>query len=100
MDIKWENFTITQKNQLFITYIENELEKNEKDYQNNIIDNLIYCKNKLILNTLKKDKKFFKQLKNDDVIFENNNIHEIKNIKRILIMTTLKYIEYKLSPIT
>src|SRR5882672_8439410 len=82
MDIEWKKFTISQKNQLFITYIENELENNEKSYQNNTISDLIYSKNKLILNILKKDKKFLKQLQNNDVIFENNNIYEIKNIKK------------------
>src|SRR5882762_3401753 len=84
MNTEWENLTILQRKQLFIKYVENELKKNEEDYQNNIINDLIYIKNNLFLKTLEKDKKFLKQLKNKDIIFKDNNICQIKNIKRNL----------------
>lgn len=82
MNIEWEKLTILQKRQMIINYINNELEKNKEDYQNSIIDNLTYTKNNLFLESLKKDKIFLKSLKNEDVIIKDNNIYQIKIIKK------------------
>lgn len=80
-NIKWTNLKNTQKNNLFNKYIENELEKNEKKYENGIIDNLTYTKNKFFLQTLKKDKTKYKNCENDNIIIKNNTIEKINNIK-------------------
>jgi hypothetical protein len=74
--------TNSQKHNLFIKYIEDCLEDNEKDYQNKIIDNLIYTKNKLFLQTLKKDKIKYKNIEKTDIIIKNDIIYEIKNIQK------------------
>lgn len=81
-DIKWEELTIPQKKVLFIKYIERILKINENKYHNEIIDNLTYSKNKFFLNTLKKERNFLRNLKNDDIIIENNEIHHIKTVKK------------------
>jgi hypothetical protein len=78
----WKKITISQKNELFKEYIENELENNENNYQNHIIDNLIYSKNKLFLQTLKKNKNFFNNLNSEDIIIRNNKIYKIKVIEK------------------
>lgn len=81
-DIKWEELTIPQKKVLFIKYIERILKINENKYHNEIIDNLTYSKNKFFLDTLKKERNFLRNLKNDDIIIENNEIHHIKTVKK------------------
>ena len=45
-DIKWVNIKKTQKKILFNKYITDKIEQNDKNMENGIIDNLIYCKNK------------------------------------------------------
>ena len=104
MDIEWDRLTILQKKQMIINYVEKELKKNEEDYQNNMIDNLIYSKNNIFLESLKKDKKFLKSLKNVDVFIKDENIYQLSNIKRNTddlifytnnkIMTQLKITDY------
>lgn len=78
----WNKITISQKNDLLKEYIENKLKNNEKKYQNDIIDNLIYSKNKFFLQTLKKNKNFFKNLNLEDIIIRNNKIYKIKSIEK------------------
>lgn len=68
-------FYNSKKKAIVYKYIEDELEKNEEDYQNNIIDDLIYTKNKLFSNTLKKDTKFLKNIENNSVIMNDYEIY-------------------------
>lgn len=82
MDIEWQKLSISKKKNLFTKYIENEKKKNKENYQNEIIDNLIYSKNNFLLQTLEKDKFFLKNLKDNDIIIKNENIYQIKNIKK------------------
>lgn len=75
-----ENIKKTQKKYMFEKYIEYELEINEKYVQNNIINNLIYAKNRFLLKTLKKE--YYKKIDDEDMIIKNNLIDKIKTIKK------------------
>lgn len=79
---EWSNFTILQKNELFIEFINNEIKNNEENYKDEKIDNLTYTKNRFFLQSLKKNKSFLKKLENNDIIIKNNMIFQIKNIKK------------------
>lgn len=80
-NIEWQNLKIPQKKNIFMKYIEDELEKNKKKHENDIIDDLTYTKNIFFLKTLKKDKIRYKKLEKDDIIIKNNAIIKINDIK-------------------
>lgn len=78
--VEWTKIKILQKNNLFIKYVEGLIKKNEDNYKNNIIDDLIHNKNKFFLQTLKKNKKYIKEIEDNNVIIEDDEILKIKNI--------------------
>lgn len=80
-NIEWQNLKIPQKKNMFMKYIEDELEKNKKKHENDIIDDLTYTKNIFFLKTLKKDKTRYKKLEKDDIIIKNSIIIKINDIK-------------------
>jgi hypothetical protein len=80
--IKWSELAIPKKKTLLKTYIDDIIKENQDDYINGKIDNLTNNKNILFLETLKKDKNFYKKIKDSDIIIENSNIYEIKSIVR------------------
>jgi DNA modification methylase len=80
-NIEWQNLKIPQKKNMFMKYIEDELEKNQKKHENDIIDDLTYTKNIFFLKTLKNDKTRYKKLEKDDIIIKNNIIIKINDIK-------------------
>lgn len=81
-NIEWKKFTNSEKNNMIIKFVDSELKKNEEYFKNEIITDLVYAKNKVFLITLKKDKKLFKQLENNNIIIKDNNIYQIENINR------------------
>ncbi len=78
--VEWTKIKIFQKNNLFIKYVEGLIKKNEDNYKNNIIDDLIHNKNKFFLQTLKKNKKYIKEIEDNNVIIKDDEILKIKNI--------------------
>ena len=78
--VEWTKIKILQKNNLFIKYVEGLIKKNEDNYKNNIIDDLIYNKNNFFLQTLKKNKKYIKEIEYNNVIIKYYEILKIKNI--------------------
>jgi hypothetical protein len=81
-DNEWTIFTNKKKYDLFKKYIEKMIENNEINYKNEIIDDLIYTKNNFILQTLRKDKKKYKNIEKQDIIIKNDVIYQIKNIEK------------------
>lgn len=79
---EWTNFTNKKKYDLFKKYIENMIKNNEKNYENNIIDELTYNKNRFILQTLFKDKIRYKNIENTDITIKNDMIYQIKFIEK------------------
>lgn len=78
--IKWENIKKSQRKTLFNKYIEFKLEENEKKFKNEIINMLIYTKNRFILKILKKDE-YYKKINEEEVIINNNMIDTIKTLE-------------------
>ena len=79
---EWMSFTNKQKCNLFKKYIENMIEDNESNYENKTIDNLTYSKNKIFLQTLKKDKMRYKNIENKNIIIKGDIIYQINNIEK------------------
>ena len=79
---EWTSFTNKKKYDLFKKYIENMIKSNEKNYENNIIDELTYNKNRFILQTLFKDKIRYKNIENTDITIKNDMIYQIKIIEK------------------
>lgn len=79
---EWMMFTNKKKCDLFKKYIENMIENNENDYENEIIDNLTYSKNKIFLQILKKDKMRYKNIENKNIIIKEDIIYQIKDIEK------------------
>ena len=79
---EWASFTNKKKYDLFKKYIKNIIENNEKNYENGIIDELTYNKNRIILQTLFKDKIRYKNIKNTDITIENDMICQTKIIEK------------------
>lgn len=80
-DIKWVNIKKTQKKILFNKYITDKIEQNDKNMENGIIDNLIYCKNKFFLKTLKINEEYYKNITEEDIIIKCNIINKIKSVE-------------------
>lgn len=79
---EWISFTNKKKCNLFKKYIENMIEDNENNYENETIDNLTYSKNKIFLQTLKKDKIRYKNIENKNIIIKDDIIYQINNIEK------------------
>ena len=84
MNINWADLKQVEKKVLFNKYIQDELERNNLNYENDIIDNLTYIKNSLFLENLRKNKNYVKKLNSEDVIIKDNNIYKIMNIEKDL----------------
>lgn len=79
---EWASFTNKKKYDLFKKYIKNIIENNENNYENGIIDELTYNKNRIILQTLFKDKIRYKNIKNTDITIENDTICQTTIIEK------------------
>jgi hypothetical protein len=79
---EWASFTNKKKYDLFKKYIKNIIENNENNYENGIIDELTYNKNRIILQTLFKDKIRYKNIKNTDITIENDMICQTTIIEK------------------
>jgi hypothetical protein len=78
--VEWSKTKVLQKNNLFIKYVEGLIKKNEDNYKNDIIDDLIHNKNNFFLQTLKKNKKYIKEIEDNNIIMKDDEIFRIKNI--------------------
>ena len=82
MSIKWTEIKVLEKKDLLDIYINNMIKENQDDYMNGKIDNLTYNKNCLFLDTLKRDKKLYQKINDDDIVIKDKKIYEMENIKK------------------